>query len=71
MDLDSKFEAMKGGPQKTKASMIAAGVLNNQNINQDINKDVVQAIKDLQDLKQDSHNIINNGPKNRLTFCKR
>lgn len=71
MDFDSKCEAMKGGSKKDKASMIASGVLNNQKINQAVNKDVIKAIKDLQDLKQDSHYIMGMGPKNTLVFAKR
>jgi hypothetical protein len=71
MDFDSKCEAKKSGSQKNKKSMIAAGLLNNQKINQAINKDVIKAIKDLQDLKQDSYNIMNFGYKNTLTFSKR
>jgi hypothetical protein len=71
MEFENKFEAKKSGSQKNKKIMIAAGVLNNQKISQAINKDVIKAIKDLQDLKQDSYNIMNFGYTNTLTFSKR
>ena len=71
MDFDEKIEALKAECKNNTANQIAAGILENKKIRPGVNQDVVKAIKELQDLKEDSHLIMTHGPKDRLVFSKR